>query len=159
MKGCLVAQLRMTHHLTLVIDCASVVSRDSATPPEVAEVRHRALLPKQCVILHEIEPTKRVERPASARRADSLTLVVDKSRDSIRVARICAEFLDHGILPDDRLKLEDGTARGRVRGVSLCKPGYFASIVDAVREAIGASQCRKLCHHALLPQEGETCGN
>ena len=43
MKGCVVSQLRMTNHLTLIIERTSVVPRDPSSPAEVAEIMDRVL--------------------------------------------------------------------------------------------------------------------
>ena len=49
------ASLQMTNHLTLVIDGTAVVSRNSSSPAESAEVGHRAVFfPEQGMVFHEI---------------------------------------------------------------------------------------------------------
>ena len=35
MKGCVAGQVRMTNHLTLVVDCTGVVSAESPSPPRL----------------------------------------------------------------------------------------------------------------------------
>src|SRR5207302_4368333 len=73
MKRGVVAQFRMTNHLTVVIDCTGVVPRDPSCSAEVAEVMDRAVFfPEQGVIFHEVKPGIRVEWSASPRRADNL---------------------------------------------------------------------------------------
>jgi hypothetical protein len=148
----------MTNYMASIVNCASVVSRDAASSAEIAEVGHCAIFPEQCVTLHEIKPAIRIERGTSAQRANDLAAVVDLGSHSVRVARVRVEFIEYAILPNDRLKLVYGTARGRVLEVSLCQPGHFTTVVDAVGEAIGAAQRGELSHHAVLPREGETCG-
>ena len=58
---------------------------------------------------------------------------------------------------DDRLKL--GHWAAWVLRIVLRIPDHFASIVDHVGGAVGASQRRQLGHHAVLPQERETCSS
>src|ERR1039458_3962017 len=119
MKGCVVCQFRMANYLTPIVDCTSVVSRDPAASAQVAEVRHRTVVPQQGVIFDEIETTARVERCTGARGAHHLTLIVDKGRDPIRIARVSGKRLNKAILPNDRLKLVDGAAGSGVRHGSL----------------------------------------
>src|ERR1700730_3491920 len=102
----------MTNHLTLIIECASVVHRDPSTPAEIAEVMHRAVFfPDQGVIFHEIQPGIPVEGAASARRTDNLAVVVDPGGDSVRVSGVSRKSPDLAIFPDDRLKLVHWAAR------------------------------------------------
>src|SRR5580692_9632370 len=115
----------MTNHLTLIIECTSMVPRDPSSPAEVAEVMDRAVFfPEQGVIFHEMQPAIRVEGCASARRADNLAVVVDLGRDSVRVAGVSRESPDLAIFPDDRLKLVHWAAR--VLRIVLRKPDRFA---------------------------------
>ena len=57
----------MTNHLTLVIDCTSVVPRDPPGTAEVAEIMDRAVFfPEQGVIFREEKPGIRIEDSARA---------------------------------------------------------------------------------------------
>ena len=120
-KGCVIGQFRMADHLTRVIDCAAVVAGDSSDAAEVAKVSHRPVsFPQQRMIFHEIQAAIRIEGGATARRADGLTVVVNRSRDSIRIdeslpVRVdtgCRERLNPAVSPDDRLELANRTAGG-----------------------------------------------
>src|ERR1019366_9826682 len=93
MKGRVAGQIRMTDHVTLIVDCTSVVPPEQTLrPAEVAEVRHRAVFfPEQGVRIQEIEPERWVEGCARARYADGLTVVVDPDGGSVRVAGVCRE--------------------------------------------------------------------
>src|SRR5437660_134741 len=90
----------MTDYLASVIKSASVVSGKASAAPEIAEVMGRAIaIPQQSVIFYKIEPGRRVEGRACTGRADSLSVVVDRGRDSIRIAGICLQRGRHAARP------------------------------------------------------------
>ena len=126
-------------------------------PAEIAQVGNRAGLPKQGVERLEIDKRGRVESGAFARSSGNVAVAVDPERDSIRIARVCREFLDLAIFPDDGLELKHlGGGARRVPHGGLSRSGNLAPAVDRLGRAVISSQRGQGSHHEVLPRKGQT---
>jgi hypothetical protein len=95
------------NHLAAVIDVDGAISASGCDSTQVAEVRHRAVLPKCGVKTEEIgQVAIGLKSRASARRANSLAVVIDGKGDSVRIGGNRGQFPCLAILPDDGLELE-----------------------------------------------------
>src|SRR5438477_233971 len=138
-------------NIAVLVDCRRRVPKQS---PKVANVSHRAVLPKHGVG-GSISSNRLV---ADARYAHGLSLVIDRRGRSRCVTGNQREFVDlvGSGSPDDRAKLKNlGRDAGRVMTGILRPPDYLTAVVGASRKAVISTQRGKCAHHSPFPPEPE----
>ena len=137
------AQTGFSNYLLVIVD----EKRKTGTAPEIAQVRHSALLPKQ-----EVKTAIRaVPRPAHY-----LTSGVDRCGKSVWIAGR-GEFVSLPVSPNGGRELQDlrGDAR-RIFSGSLRLTDYLATSVGLKASAVIPTQRRESCHYAISPNEPKT---
>src|SRR5690242_6719270 len=113
----------MAHHLTPVIQIASVMTRKASVAAESRErVGCAVAVPKHGMGFQQVVSAVRVEWRATAGGAHCLAFIIEAGGDSVRVARRGAQLLHYAIPPHDGHKAVHGTALLRL--IRFGKAGY-----------------------------------